>query len=149
MPAAPTGITRPFAARTDRRADRGDEQQQRDILTIAWCAVLCGADEWSALAEFGTAMQGGVATGRALPNGNPSPDTCGRVELRRLRCRRVRPVLPRLGARAPHCAGRRRLALPLLEAEGRATVGSTAQGLKAGWDARPTHTPRCVVMRLP
>ena len=50
-----------------------------DILVIAICAVICGADDWVAVAAFGRAKQGWFKTFLRLPNGIPSHDTFGRV----------------------------------------------------------------------
>src|SRR5512144_986995 len=50
-----------------------------DILVIATCAVLGGAETWEAIAEDGRTK--GASFGRFLPleNGIPSADTFGRV----------------------------------------------------------------------
>jgi predicted transposase YbfD/YdcC len=50
-----------------------------DILTIAICAVLCGADSWVDVEGFGHATLPWLRTFLALPNGIPSHDTFGRV----------------------------------------------------------------------
>jgi predicted transposase YbfD/YdcC len=50
-----------------------------DMLTIAICAVICGADGWSAVEEFGRAKHKWFATFLQLPHGVPSHDTFGRV----------------------------------------------------------------------
>jgi predicted transposase YbfD/YdcC len=79
MPAAPTSITRHFAALTDPRADQGKDHLLLDLLTIALCAVICGADSFVEMEQFGTAKREWFATFLALPNGIPSHDTFGRV----------------------------------------------------------------------
>lgn len=46
-----------------------------DILVIAICAIICGADSWVAVAEFGRAKEQWFRTFLELPNGIPSHDT--------------------------------------------------------------------------
>src|SRR5579864_5571265 len=50
-----------------------------DILTIALFAVICGADGWAAVAEYGRAKFAWLATFLELPHGIPSHDTFGDV----------------------------------------------------------------------
>ena len=50
-----------------------------DILTIALCAVIGGADHWSEVVEFGQAKQQWFAGFLKLSNGIPSHDTFARV----------------------------------------------------------------------
>jgi predicted transposase YbfD/YdcC len=50
-----------------------------DILVIAICAVVCGADGWSDVALFGRSKQKWLKTFLELPHGIPSHDTFGRV----------------------------------------------------------------------
>jgi predicted transposase YbfD/YdcC len=50
-----------------------------DIISIAILAVICGADEITALETFGHARQEWLQTFLALPHGIPSHDTFGRV----------------------------------------------------------------------
>ena len=52
-PLPPTSIREHFATLTDPRAERGKEHLLLDILTITLCAVVCGADDWVAVATFG------------------------------------------------------------------------------------------------
>lgn len=68
-----------FAAVPDPRIDRTKRHQLLDILTIAICAVLCGADSWVDVELFGQAKLTWLRTFLALPNGIPSHDTFGRV----------------------------------------------------------------------
>ena len=74
-----TSISEHFATVTDPRAERGREHRLIDILTITLCAVICGADDWVAVATFGETKQKWLRTFLALPNGIPSHDTFGRV----------------------------------------------------------------------
>jgi predicted transposase YbfD/YdcC len=50
-----------------------------DIITIALCAVICGADGWVEVEEFGKAKLDWLRTFLDLPHGIPSHDTFGRV----------------------------------------------------------------------
>lgn len=50
-----------------------------DIIIIAICAVICGANDWEALAAFGRAKEEWLRTFLRLPNGIPSADTFERV----------------------------------------------------------------------
>lgn len=50
-----------------------------DIITIAILAVICGANEVTAIETFGRARQEWLATFLVLPHGIPSHDTFGRV----------------------------------------------------------------------
>jgi predicted transposase YbfD/YdcC len=50
-----------------------------DMLVIAICAVLCGANDWVAVAEFGRAQLQWFQKFLHLPNGIPSHDTFTRV----------------------------------------------------------------------
>jgi predicted transposase YbfD/YdcC len=50
-----------------------------DILTIALFAVICGADDWCAVAVFGRAKQKWLKSFLELPCGIPSHDTFGEV----------------------------------------------------------------------
>ena len=70
-----TGIGVHFAPLADPRADRGQEHLLLDMVTVALCAVLCGADGWVAVATFGRAKAAWLRTFLALPGGIPSHDT--------------------------------------------------------------------------
>jgi hypothetical protein len=50
-----------------------------DIITIAICGVIGGADDWVAIAEFGRAKQAWFKTFLRLPYGIPSHDTFGQI----------------------------------------------------------------------
>jgi predicted transposase YbfD/YdcC len=68
-----------FASLDDPRVERTKLHHLLDILTIAICAVICGADSWVEIEEFGTAKVAWLRTFLDLPNGIPSHDTFGRV----------------------------------------------------------------------
>jgi predicted transposase YbfD/YdcC len=50
-----------------------------EIITIALCGVICGADNWVEIEQFGKAKEKWLRTFLRLPNGIPSHDTFGRV----------------------------------------------------------------------
>ena len=74
-----TSLPDHFQRVDDPRVDRTKRHLLIDILVIAICAVLCGADDWVAVAAFGRAKQAWFPTFLRLPNGIPSHDTFGRV----------------------------------------------------------------------
>ncbi len=68
-----------FATLQDPRVERTKHHQLLAIITIALCAVMCGADTWVDIEEFGHAKRAWLETFLELPNGIPSHDTFGRV----------------------------------------------------------------------
>jgi predicted transposase YbfD/YdcC len=72
-------ITQYFADVDDPRVDRTKAHQLLDIIVIAICALICGADGWVEVEEFGRSKYPWLATFLALPHGIPSHDTFGRV----------------------------------------------------------------------
>lgn len=68
-----------FAQVDDPRVERTRLHRLIDILVIAICAVICGAESWDDIAEFGEVKQDWFATFLELPNGIPSHDTFNRV----------------------------------------------------------------------
>ncbi len=68
-----------FATLEDPRVERTKHHQLVAIITIALCAVICGADTWVDVEEFGHAKRAWLETFLDLPNGIPSHDTFGRV----------------------------------------------------------------------
>jgi predicted transposase YbfD/YdcC len=72
-------LTAHFGQVPDPRVERTKEHHLLDILVIAICAVLCGANDWVGIATFGVARRAWFQTFLALPNGIPSHDTFGRV----------------------------------------------------------------------
>jgi len=75
----PAGIADHFGDLEDPRVDRTKRHELLDILIIAICAVICGADDWVAVESFGQAKEEWLRTFLALPHGIPSHDTFGRV----------------------------------------------------------------------
>src|SRR5215207_1316323 len=78
-PWSSTSISEHFATLKDPRSEQGKDHLLVDILTITLCAVICGADDWVAVATFGETKADWLRTFLALPNGIPSHDTFGRV----------------------------------------------------------------------
>ena len=78
-PLADASLRSHFAALPDPRVARARRHDLLDVVTIALCAVLCGADGWVDVEAFGKAKLAWLRTFLALPNGIPSHDTFGRV----------------------------------------------------------------------
>lgn len=74
-----TGIEQHFGELEDPRIDRTKLHKLLDILVIAICAVIAGADNWEDVEEFGKAREEWFKTFLELPNGIPSHDTFNRV----------------------------------------------------------------------
>lgn len=68
-----------FSFITDPRVQRTQEHSFHDILMIAICALLCGAENFVEFERFGEAKHDWLARFLKLPNGIPSHDTFGRV----------------------------------------------------------------------
>jgi predicted transposase YbfD/YdcC len=68
-----------FAGLEDPRVERTKKHSLGAILLIALCAVICGADSWVEVEQFGRAKREWLATVVDLPHGIPSHDTFGRV----------------------------------------------------------------------
>jgi predicted transposase YbfD/YdcC len=73
-----TSIGEHFGQVKDPRQHRVDHLLI-EIIIIAICAVICGADSWVEVEEFGKAKEEWLRTFLILPNGIPSHDTFGRV----------------------------------------------------------------------
>ncbi len=112
-----------FADLTDPRVNRTKDHLLIDVVAIAICAVICGADSWVAIAEFGVAKQAWLQQFLALPNGIPSHDTFGHVfaaldaeQFQQGFMRSVRAVWPT-------CAGE------VVAVDGKTVRGSHARGI--------------------
>ncbi len=68
-----------FGELEDPRVDRTKRHKLLDIVAIAICAIICGADDWVAIEAFGKAKLKWLKGFLELPNGIPSHDTFGRV----------------------------------------------------------------------
>jgi len=76
---ATSSIWEHFSILPDPRVERTKLHKLEDILTIALCAVLCGAESWVDIADFGRAKEAWLRTFLDLPHGIPSHDTFGRL----------------------------------------------------------------------
>lgn len=80
MPPFPIpGIANCFSDLVDPRIERTKRHQLLDIVTLALCGVLAGAESWVEVAEWGQIKLPWLRTWLELPNGIPSHDTFGRV----------------------------------------------------------------------
>ena len=68
-----------FAALEDPRVERTKLHPLLAIVTIALCAVICGAESWEDIAGFGEAKAPWLTSFLDLPHGIPCPDTFNRV----------------------------------------------------------------------
>jgi len=68
-----------FAQVEDPRVERTKLHRLRDIIILAICGVICGAEGWVEIEEFGKAKEAWFTELLDLPNGIPSHDTFGRV----------------------------------------------------------------------
>jgi predicted transposase YbfD/YdcC len=72
-------ITEHFASLEDPRIDRTKRHNLLDIVTIAICGTICGADSWVDIELFGHCKEEWFKSFLELPNGIPSHDTFGDV----------------------------------------------------------------------
>ncbi len=72
-------IQQHFGSIPEPRLERTRLHELMAILVIAICAVICGADSWEDIEDFGHAKEGWLRTFLPLPNGIPSHDTFRRV----------------------------------------------------------------------
>jgi len=75
----PASLVECFTEVTDPRIDRCRRHKLIDLLVIAVCAMLCGAEGFTEMEEFGLARREWLARFLELPSGIPSHDTFGRV----------------------------------------------------------------------
>jgi predicted transposase YbfD/YdcC len=81
MPTSPlSSFQTHFAVIEDPRVERTRRHKLLDIIVVAMCAVICGADDWVDVEAWGNAKLDWLRQqGRPLPNGIPSHDTFGDV----------------------------------------------------------------------
>jgi len=72
-------LVRHFSDLADPRIERKKLHKLTDILSITICAVICGAQHWRQVEEFGKAKEHWFRTFLDLANGVPSHDTFGTV----------------------------------------------------------------------
>lgn len=68
-----------FSELTDPRLDRRKRHGLEDIVVLAICGILGGADDWVGIEAFGKEKYQWFKQFLSLPNGIPSHDTFGRV----------------------------------------------------------------------
>lgn len=68
-----------FSAIDDPRIERSKQHKLIDIITIAICAVICGAEGWTDIETYGVTKYEWLKQFLELPNGIPSHDTFARV----------------------------------------------------------------------
>ena len=64
-----------FGMLEDPRTGHAIRHELLDIIVITLCAVICGADNWVEIEEFGKAKEDWFRRFLKLPNGIPSHDT--------------------------------------------------------------------------
>ncbi len=74
-----TGIMEHFKTLPDPRIERKKLHQLHDIIFITIAAVICGANDWEDIEEYGQLNYEWLKTALELPNGTPSHDTFNRV----------------------------------------------------------------------
>ena len=74
-----SALTASFRSLPDPRVDRTKDHLLVDIMAIAICAVVCGAEAWTEVAAFGKIKKKWLKRFLALPHGIPSHDTFGRA----------------------------------------------------------------------
>src|SRR5260370_25468763 len=74
-----TSVVRHFGGLNDPRRERGRLHNLCDMIAIALCAVICGAESWEDVAEDSRQKKSWLKTFLRLPNGIPSHDTFNRV----------------------------------------------------------------------
>jgi predicted transposase YbfD/YdcC len=76
---APPSLIEHFADLPDPRMERTRLHALTDILVIAICAIVCGAEDFVAFEAWGRAQEAWLRQRLPLPNGIPSHDTFDRV----------------------------------------------------------------------
>jgi len=79
MATPPVSLHHHFADLIDPRFERSCQHELLDIVGIALCAVISGAEAWTAIEAYGHAKHDWLAQCFRLPNGIPSHDTFRRV----------------------------------------------------------------------
>jgi len=80
LPQEPLGpLAASFASLVDPRINRTKRHQLLDIVLIAICGVICGAEGWVDIEAFGKTKKTWLKRFLDMPHGIPSHDTFGRV----------------------------------------------------------------------
>ncbi len=75
----PSTIRDHFVTISDPRMEGKTDYRLIDIIAITICAVICGANHWTEVEEYGQTKYDWLKTFLELPEGIPSHDTFGRV----------------------------------------------------------------------
>jgi predicted transposase YbfD/YdcC len=75
----PASILGHFALLPDPRREHGQIHRLDEIVFMAICGVLCGADSWQEIADYGESKLDWLSSFLTLPGGVPSHDTFRRV----------------------------------------------------------------------
>jgi hypothetical protein len=67
-----------FTELTDPRMDRRKDHLMEDIIFITTAAVICGAERWNDIEQYGKSRQSRLSQYLRLPRGIPSHDTFNR-----------------------------------------------------------------------
>src|SRR3954451_25125031 len=78
-PTTPVSLLHHFDHLSDPRTERCRRHELLDIIGIAICAVISGAESWTAVEAYGHAKHDWLKSLLALPNGIASHDTFRRV----------------------------------------------------------------------
>jgi len=76
---APNNIEQHFGDLPDPRSGENISHPLINIITISICAVICGADNWVDVEQFGNAKKSWFHEFLHMPHGIPSHDTIGRI----------------------------------------------------------------------
>jgi predicted transposase YbfD/YdcC len=76
---AVTSLKTHFSDLSDPRAQHSIEHLLIDIVLLTICAVICGAESWVEIENYGIAKQEWLENFLELPNGIPSHDTIERL----------------------------------------------------------------------
>ena len=106
MPTPP--LIEHFAVLKDPRIDRTKQHLLLDIVVIAFCAVLCGAEGWEDMETFGHAKKEWLheRLGLELPHGVPGDDTFRRLFARLAPDQDLARVVNLAHVRLPGCCFR-------------------------------------------
>ena len=74
-----TAVFTTFENLTDPRVERTRQHELFDLVVVALCATIAGADGWADIERFGNQRLAWLRTFLTLANGIPSHDTFGRV----------------------------------------------------------------------
>lgn len=79
QPSSLSTLKQHFETIDDPRAAYRIQHQLVDMVMIAICAIICGADSWIEIEQYGLSKQAWLSTFLELPNGIPSHDTFERL----------------------------------------------------------------------